>query len=49
MRLRRVEISPPRPIPRAGIGGEALGVGYNQWVCDTCGHRGIPLAASNYH
>jgi hypothetical protein len=46
MHLQHVEVPPRRVICRGGIGGAALGVSYNQWVCDTCGHRGIPLAVS---
>jgi hypothetical protein len=46
MRLHHVEIPPRRVIRRGGVGGWELGVSYNQWVCDTCGHRGIPLPAT---
>lgn len=46
MRLNHVEIPPRRVIRRGGIGGWELGVSYNQYVCDTCGHRGIPLPAA---
>ena len=46
MSLYRVETTPQR----AGRGGTTgcgeVGGSYNQWVCDTCGHRGIPLRAS---
>jgi hypothetical protein len=46
MRLNHVELPPRRVIRRGGLGGWELGVSYHQWVCDTCGHRGIPLPAS---
>jgi hypothetical protein len=46
MRLNHVEIPPRRVVRRGGLGGWELGVNYNQWVCDTCGHRGIPLPAA---
>jgi len=45
MRLHHVEFPPRRVIRRGGVGGWELGVSYNQWVCDICGHRGIPLPA----
>jgi len=46
MHLHQVELPPRRLIRRGGIGGFALGVAYKQYVCDTCGHRGIPLPAA---
>jgi hypothetical protein len=46
MHLHHVEIPPRRVIRRGGIGGWELGVSYYQWICKTCGHRGIPLPAA---
>jgi len=46
MHLHQVEVPPRQVVRRGGIGGFQLGVGYRQFVCDTCGHRGIPLPAS---
>lgn len=46
MHLHQVELPPRQVVRRGGIGGFQLGVGYKQFVCDTCGHRGIPLPAS---
>ena len=46
MHLHHVEIPPRRVVRRGGIGGWELGVSYHQWICNTCGHRGIPLPAA---
>jgi hypothetical protein len=44
MRLQQVELPPRQVVRGGGIGGWER-ASYNQWVCDTCGHRGIPLRA----
>jgi hypothetical protein len=45
MQLHQVELPPRQVVRRGGIGGWELGIRYKQYVCDTCGHRGIPLPA----
>jgi hypothetical protein len=46
MRLQHVELPPRQVVRRGGVGGWKRETGYSQWVCPTCGHRGIPLPAS---
>ena len=44
MRLHHVELPPRQAVQRGGVGGWER-VAYSQWVCPTCGHRGLALAA----
>jgi len=45
MRLHQVRIDRRRIARRGGLGGWERAVSYDQWVCDSCGHREPPEPA----